>query len=342
MELSFAFLLLTQLGEGAFGKVVKASHTLSHESNDRSSGWHSVAIKTTAPSVLDLRGGDRISSHADVEKHCQEIKTLILLRGEDPDESCVLYLYEYFWTRKNTPTRGQIHLITEVLGQELDQWRRSQTTVAESSVRQIASVIIDALDFMSSRDVVHRDIKPTNILFRVNGDFNTLKIVDFGLAKILPGGETTKDFCGSLGYIAPEIYEATAYGVEVDMFAFGCVLFRLLSGARPFSSPNAEKMRSDTINLTYTVNGKNWEGISNKALNLVRKLLIGRQDRLSATQAADHEWFSATHVNSIIRVDFTQSRREALINSGLSKVIALVSFFHKSCAPPHYLLVNTY
>lgn len=314
-----------QCGKGAFGEVVKASHRLSHKSRNKRAGWHNVAIKTTRPSVLDLRGGVRIYSYDNVEERCQEVRTLIHLRGDNPNTSCVLHLYEYFWTRQSQPYQGQIHLVTELLGQELDQWRHSQTTVMESSVQTIARFLLNALDFLHGKNVVHRDIKPTNILFRVNGDFRTLKIVDFGLAKILPNGEKAKDFCGSNGYIAPEMYEAQPYDFEVDMFAFGVVLFRLLSGARPFSSPYPHKMRTDTINLTYSVNGRNWEGISSDALKLVRKLLIGREERLTAAQAADHNWFFATQEDSIINVDYPQSN-QALGNSNISRVIALVGF----------------
>jgi hypothetical protein len=60
------------------------------------------------------------------------------------------------------------------------------------------------------------------------------------------------------------------------MFSFGIILFRLLSGVRPFSASNPEKLRNDTVNLRYKIEGRNWEGVSPNALKLVRNVLIGQ------------------------------------------------------------------
>jgi calcium/calmodulin-dependent protein kinase I len=151
---------------------------------------------------------------------------------------------------------------------------------------------LQSLCFISSRGVVHRGITLSNILFRKNGDFRTLVLVDFGLARVLESDATTKDFCGSLGYIAPEIYQGERYRFEVDMFAFGVVLFRLLSGVRPFPSNNSQILKRDTIMLQYNVQGSDWENVSAAAKDLVRKLLINRQERLTAEHALQHPWFS--------------------------------------------------
>jgi serine/threonine protein kinase len=80
-------------------------------------------------------------------------------------------------------------MITELLAEELEVWRQKQKTLMESSVKTICGVILNALDYIHSRKVIHRDIKLQNILFRVNGDIKSLKIVDFGLAKCIEGNE---------------------------------------------------------------------------------------------------------------------------------------------------------
>jgi serine/threonine protein kinase len=327
---------LGALGKGTFGDVWKAAHKgapAPSAGHGRGEAWHAVAIKKTAPTVLDRRGGVRIWTYDHVEQRCQEVKTLLRLQEGEPHTSCVLYLFEYFWTYNHSTGQGDLILVSELLGQELDQWRQSQTTIMESSVRQIAAVLLNALDFLSSRNVVHRDLKLQNILFRVNGDFRTLKLVDFGLAKVLEGREKANDFCGSLGYIAPEIYSSIPYRYEVDMFAFGVILFRLLSAQRPFSSANPEKLRSDTINLRYKIEGKNWEGISSDALKLVRQLLIGPEQRYTASQAANHRWF-VSQEDSVLVVDYGKSSLVSPDQNGearradetsYSHVIALVS-----------------
>ena len=281
-----------------------------------------MAIKKTAPTVLDKQNGP-IRDYRDVELYCAEIRTLLRLREPYPESSPVLYLYEYYW--KYDRRNPELYMVSELLDQELDQWRQEQTVFMESAAKKITTVLLNALDFMHSRKVVHRDIKLQNVLFRVRGDFNTLKVVDFGLAKTLDRDDVARDFCGSLGYIPPEIYKGNDYGYEVDMFALGVIVFRLLSGARPFASTNPDKLRRDTIDLKYSVKGRSWENVSPQALTFVRKLLIGKEQRLTARQAFDHDWFSTRGEDSILRNDYTAALDYVPENDGYSEAIALVS-----------------
>jgi len=110
------------------------------------------------------------------------------------------------------------------------------------------------------------------------------------------------------------------------MFALGVIIFRLLSGVRPFSSNNQDKLRRDTIDLRYSVQGSNWKGVSPQALKLVRKLLIGKEQRLSALEAMDHEWFLTGGEDSVLRADFSQSR-DYVPDDSYSRALALVSLF---------------
>jgi serine/threonine protein kinase len=284
------------LGEGAFGTVFKSNHKLAVRDEE----WAVLAVKRTKPTLLDYRDYHDIQTYDDVEKGCQEIKTLCLLREGSPSMSPVLYLYEYFWTGQN------LYMVTELLGQELDEWRTAQDVFTERMAIDICRTVLNAIDFMHKRGVVHRDIKLQNILFRTPGNFKSLKVVDFGLARCLDDTETTRDFCGSLGYIAPEIYEGRRYRYEVDMFAFGVLLFRLLSGERPFPSNNQEVLKRNTIELRYNVQGQDWLTVSAAAKDLVRKLLINRQERLTAERALGHPWF-LERGQSVLRVDFSQT-----------------------------------
>jgi serine/threonine protein kinase len=139
---------------------------------------------------------------------------------------------------------------------------------------------------------VHRDIKPQNILFQTFNDFKSLKLVDFGLSRILGVKDQLRDFCGSLGYIAPEIYSGRSYRFEVDMFAFGVLLFRLLSAEQPFPDTNSQILRRHTLEYRYKMDSPAWEIVSGEAKDLVKKLLICRIQRLTADEALAHPWFS--------------------------------------------------
>jgi serine/threonine protein kinase len=277
--------------------------------------WDQVAIKATAPTILDVRSGP-LETCEDLERNCNEIKTLLRLQQpSDPRDSPVLHLYEYFWTylggdgSKNRPV-GELILVTEHLGQDLDQWwrqeqQKSNGLIFESVAREISETLVGALDFIHRHKIVHRDIKMQNVMFRRNGDYRSLKVIDFGLAKVLEHDKAqANDFCGTKGYIAPEIYLGQPYGYEVDMFALGVMAFRLLSGNRPFHSNNANKLASDTINLRYTIMDNVWDGVTAEALHFVRKLLIGRDERLTASLAVQHEWFRSRE-ESVLHSDYS-------------------------------------
>lgn len=110
-----------------------------------------VAIKTAEPNALDTKGGKQvISSYDDFENYCAEIKILIRLRGRNARFSPCLFLYEYFWTTT------EFQMVTEVLGQELDQWRNNHVTFLERDAMAAAKQILIAMEFMHGRNVVRK------------------------------------------------------------------------------------------------------------------------------------------------------------------------------------------
>jgi len=89
------------------------------------------------------------------------------------------------------------------------------------------------------------------------------------------------------------------------MFAFGVTLFRLLSGERPFPSNNSQILKRHTIELRYNVSSGDWQNVSAAAKDLIRKLLINRQERLTAEQALTHRWFQEEG-SSVLPADRTR------------------------------------
>jgi serine/threonine protein kinase len=107
---------------------------------------------------------------------------------------------------------------------------------------EAASIVFDvaaALDVAHSRGLVHRDIKPGNVLIeRRNGDEHVY-LTDFGLTKQIgssSGVTASGAFVGTLDYVAPEQIKGDAVDARADIYALGCVLFELLTGSAPFAS----------------------------------------------------------------------------------------------------------
>ncbi|MCX6368541.1 MAG: serine/threonine-protein kinase [Armatimonadetes bacterium] len=102
-----------------------------------------------------------------------------------------------------------------------------------AAAAQIVLAVLDALAFAHERRILHKDIKPANIL--IGDDGTTIKLTDFGLAEAL-GTASVADGGGTYPYMAPEDYaEKAASDWRSDLWAVGVVLYELLSGKRPFT-----------------------------------------------------------------------------------------------------------
>ena len=102
----------------------------------------------------------------------------------------------------------------------------------------IAERVARALDYAHRRGLVHRDVKPANILI---GDDGTVKVTDFGIAKADQADDLTRTgmVLGTAAYVAPEQILAEPLDGQADQYALGCVLYETLTGVQPFRGGNA-------------------------------------------------------------------------------------------------------
>ena len=122
---------------------------------------------------------------------------------------------------------------------ELFQHLRIEKIFKEDKVRFYAASIGLALDYLHSKGIIYRDIKPENILI---GEDGCLKLIDFGMEKIVKDNENATSFCGTPEYLAQEIITGEGHNKSADWLSYGILIFEMLCGIPPFYCENTEKM----------------------------------------------------------------------------------------------------
>ncbi|MXQ88994.1 hypothetical protein E5288_WYG019993 [Bos mutus] len=193
-------------------------------------------------------------------------------------------------------TDAEIYLIMEyVQGGDLFDAIIESVKFPEREAALMLMDLCKALVHLHDKRIVHRDLKPENLLVQRNEDKSTtLKLADFGLAKHVVRPIFT--VCGTPTYVAPEILSEKGYGLEVDMWAAGVILYILLCGFPPFRSP--ERDQEELFNIIqlgrFEFLAPYWDNISDAAKDLVSRLLVvNPKKRYTAHQVLQHPWLEA-------------------------------------------------
>lgn len=122
------------------------------------------------------------------------------------------------------------YLVMEYVdGVSLEQYAEPETLLPLKEVLSIIRQTAVALQYANTHHIVHRDVKPANIILKKNG---SIKITDFGCA--VPKGELAYSIAGSLAYMSPEQLDGEALDFHADLYALGMVTYRFLTGKSPF------------------------------------------------------------------------------------------------------------
>ena len=129
---------------------------------------------------------------------------------------------------------GNALLVTELVeGSTLAELNR-EDALGDREIGEIGADLCEALDHAHDRAVVHRDVKPQNVLVTEDGEPRA-KLMDFGVARLADGAALTApgDVVGTLAYMAPEQAEGRTAGPEADVYALGLMLYECWSGENP-------------------------------------------------------------------------------------------------------------
>lgn len=123
-------------------------------------------------------------------------------------------------------------------GGDLSQFLREKGRVEEEVARRFLTQIAAGLCVLHRENVLHRDLKPQNILLSDSSASPVLKIADFGFARALQPQDMAATICGSPLYMAPEILRHEPYDARADLWSVGAILYELLVGRPPFTGAN--------------------------------------------------------------------------------------------------------
>ncbi|XP_014480747.1 PREDICTED: RAC serine/threonine-protein kinase-like isoform X3 [Dinoponera quadriceps] len=171
----------------------------------------------------------------------------------------------------------------------------------EDRTRFYGAEIISALGYLHSQGIIYRDLKLENLLLDKDGH---IKIADFGLCKEdITYGRTTKTFCGTPEYLAPEVLEDNDYGRAVDWWGVGVVMYEMMCGRLPFYNRDHEKLF--TLILLEEVRFP--RTISNEARDMLGGLLIKDPSRRlgggpnDAKDIMNHAFFSCINWTDLVQ-----------------------------------------
>eukprot|EP00270_Netrium_digitus_P004337 TRINITY_DN1538_c0_g1_i4.p1 TRINITY_DN1538_c0_g1~~TRINITY_DN1538_c0_g1_i4.p1 ORF type:complete len:458 (+),score=25.06 TRINITY_DN1538_c0_g1_i4:125-1498(+) len=216
-----------------------------------------------------------------------------------------------------------VHLIIDMcMGGDLFKHLSSVERLEESAAARLVQQILLGLQHCHNRGVVHRDVKPENILithFSPSGPQGRsepqIKLADFGFAALVNAGDSTSGFFGSPLYMAPEIIQHISYGPSVDVWSVGVILFTALCGFMPFYGSDSEvfaQVLQGDSHLDFQ--SSPWDIISPMAKDIVQRMLRKEpSERISIEEALRHPWI-ASHCSShvVSRMDSLKDRLRRL------------------------------
>eukprot|EP00920_Eleutheroschizon_duboscqi_P041504 GHVT01099698.1.p1 GENE.GHVT01099698.1~~GHVT01099698.1.p1 ORF type:complete len:296 (-),score=57.64 GHVT01099698.1:677-1564(-) len=136
--------------------------------------------------------------------------------------------------------KGSYYAVFEKCGGgQLFERIKAMKSFSEEDAATICKQMLMALKYLHAQNIVHRDVKGENVLFKTTQFQSSLKIIDLGIAVRLQPGETLQEPCGTLHYLAPELLQGS-YGKEVDIWALGVLMYLMLYGRYPFQGSTRE------------------------------------------------------------------------------------------------------
>ncbi len=258
--------MLEDIGEGKFGVVKLGVHKKTKEK---------VAIKIIKKESMNATDIELVKSEIDIMKLCRHPNIVTLLDHFENSE--------------------YIFIIMELLcGGDLEEHlHKTKFKFTEVKAASIMFQLGSGIKYLHDYGVLHRDLKPENIMLSDNTEKAMIKIMDFGLSKIMGPQERVADGFGTLSFVAPEVLIRQPYNKQIDIWSLGVILYYMLSGTLPFDDEddNEEIIAKMTVFTEVQFPSKLWSKRTEDVIDLITKCLIKNpEERIKIDDYLHHKW----------------------------------------------------
>ncbi|XP_051909625.1 serine/threonine-protein kinase 17A [Hippocampus zosterae] len=161
---------------------------------------------------------------------------------------------------------------------------------SENDVKRLMRQILQGVAFLHQRNVVHLDLKPQNILLTSNSPLGDIKIVDFGLSRIVSSQQELREIMGTPEYVAPEILNYEPISTATDMWSIGVLTYVMLTGLSPFLGKDKQETFLNISQMNVSYDEEELQELD-QAVSFIQTLLCKQpQVRATAEQCLQHPW----------------------------------------------------
>ena len=264
-------------------------------------------------------------------KNKTRLKTEInLLRATDHPN--IIKLYETFEDKQ------YIYLIMEEcnggeLFERLALNAKNHKLYTEKDAAKLMKQILEAVNYLHHHGICHRDLKPENILISSMGDNFQLKLIDFGLSKVLKTlNGLMKDKVGTVYYMAPEVLQGK-YNIKCDVWSCGVILFIMLCGSPPFYAKDEKSLKEKIIKFEYDFNNPVFMKVSEDAKDIIRSIFVDSNRRPTISELLNTPWVKENAPNagnSNLNIDWKKVIKYSKLNLVQKSVINYRAFHMNS------------
>ncbi|XP_054720760.1 myosin light chain kinase, smooth muscle-like [Uloborus diversus] len=291
------YTLQEELGRGKFGTVYKCTEKR-------------TGRRFAAKFIITTRSEDR----KEVEREVEIMRML--------QQPRLLQLYDAFDDGKK-----EMCLILELIegGELFERVISDDFVLTEKACSIFVRQICEGVQYMHSKNVLHLDMKPENILC-VTRTGNQIKIIDFGLARKYDPDKKLQVLFGTPEFVAPEVVNFDKVSFTTDMWSVGVICYVLLSGLSPFMGDSDLETMGNVTKAEFDFEDDSFDKISETAKDFISKLLIKDMTlRMNSAQSLKHPWLKKDEPKKDTMLDKKRLKRFVIRRRWQKAVNALLA-----------------